>query len=354
MFKLLSTIAFLMICSAAETVAQVYVPPPIRVPAPVNSTPILVQREIGRTAAKRRKSVRRKSVKSPKSTSTKSTSTGRPVSTVNKPVPSTPAPATPAPATSAPATSAPATSAASTPPASFVNAQISNTGPAGLARQMPGIYGPYLANISRVRILQKGERRLTSGSTSKQSNGQKPGTQPAGGLQTATNTAFLASQPPFVPQQLAERLGKTQQERQQIESVLTKCLNFYTDNAIQKGVPLNDVARALNYFISTNYFVYSLGAGPTQAQMNATRDVIRANMAEDDAFRSMSDKQKQEAYETLIVLAGFVDLGYGTAKQSGDAGAAAQFRDMAKYNLETLLGAPIDKIHFTNYGLTLN
>ena len=119
-------------------------------------------------------------------------------------------------------------------------------------------------------------------------------------------------------------------------------------------MPLNDVARALNYFISTNYFVYTSGAGPTPDQMSATRDSIRANMAQDDAFRRMSDKQKQEAYETLIVLAGFVDLGVGTAKQSGDANAAAQFREMAKHNLETVLGVPIEKIHFTNDGLSLN
>jgi hypothetical protein len=234
-------------------------------------------------------------------------------------------------------------------------AQVATTGPAALARQMPTIYGPYLANISRVRILQKREKlSSTPGSASKRPVGQQPTTQPSGGLPAAPDTAFHPSQPPFVPRQLAERLGKTPQERQYIEGVLTKCLTFYVDTAIQKGVPLNDVALALNYFISTNYFVYSLGRGPTPEQMSATRDVIRTNMAHDDAFRRMSDKQKQEAYETLIVVAGFVDLGYGTSKQSGDANAAAQFREMAKQNLETLLGAPIEKIHFTNDGLALN
>ena len=238
---------------------------------------------------------------------------------------------------------------------SSANAQVYSTGPAGLARQMPTIYGPYLANISRVRILQKrGKLNSSPGSTSKRPVGQKPTNKPAGGLPAAPDTSFHASVPPFVPQQLAARLGKSQQERQYIEGVLTKCLNFYIDTAIQKGVPLNDVALALNYFISTNYFVYSLGAGPTPGQMSATRDLIRTNMAQDDAFRRMSDKQKQEAYETLIVLAGFVDLGYGTSKQSGDTNAATQFREMAKYNLETLLGAPIEKIHFTNDGLALN
>jgi hypothetical protein len=221
-------------------------------------------------------------------------------------------------------------------------AQIANTGPAALARQMPTIYAPYLANISRVRVLQKRGKLKTT-------------TQPAtGSLAPTSGTVFHPSQPPFVPQQLAARLGKTPQERQYIESVLTKCLTFYTDTAKQKGVPLNDVALALNYFISTNYFVYSLGRGPTADQMTATRDLIRANMVQDQAFRQMSDKQKQEAYETLIVLAGFVDMGYGTSKNSGNAGAAEQFREMAKHNLETVLGVPIDKIHFTNDGLELN
>ena len=220
-------------------------------------------------------------------------------------------------------------------------AQISTTGPAALARQMPTIYAPYLANISRVRVLEKrGKLKSSPSSTS---------SRPA-----AQDTVFQTSQPPFVPQQLAARLAKTQQDRQYIENVLTKCLTFYTDTAKQKGVPLNDVALALNYFISTNYFVYSVGRGPTPAQMSATRDSIRANMVQDDAFRQMSDRQKQEAYETLIVLAGFVDMGYGTSKKSGDDAAAEQFRQMAKYNLETVLGVPIDKIHFTDNGLELS
>jgi hypothetical protein len=241
--------------------------------------------------------------------------------------------------------------------AASVRAQVATTGPAALARQMPNIYGPYLANISRVRITQKnGKLSSTRGSTSKRPVGRTPNPQPSGGgLPAAEDTSFHASQPPFVPQQLAASLGKTAEERQFIESILTKCLNNYTDTAIQKGVPLNDVARALNYFIGTNYFVYTSGVGgPTLDQINASRDRIRANMSQDDNFRRMSDKQKQEAYETLIVLAGFVDLGAGTAKQSGDAKAAAAFREMAKYNLETLLGTSVEKIHFTNDGLVLN
>ena len=275
MFRLLSAIALGMSCFVAEVGAQVYVPPPIVVPRPVDLSNILITREIGRTAAQR---------------------SG--VYPADKPLTTT-----------------------------------------SLARQMPRISRPYLANISRVRILQKGTATA----------------QPVGELPAAqATTAFHASQAPFVPQQLAERLGRTKQERQHIEGILTKCLNFYGDTAKQKGVPLHDVAVALNYFISTNYLVYSSGAGPTPEQMSATRDSIRARLVRDVNFNRMSDKQKQEAYETLIVLAGFVDSGIGTANKSGDTEAAAQLRKTAKENLQTLLGTPIEKIYFTNDGLALN
>ena len=38
-------------------------------------------------------------------------------------------------------------------------AQISTTGPAGLARQMPRIYGPYMANRARIKYKQKHKQR---------------------------------------------------------------------------------------------------------------------------------------------------------------------------------------------------
>ena len=35
------------------------------------------------------------------------------------------------------------------------HSQVFNTGPAGLAQQMPRIYAPYLANMSRIKVLEK-------------------------------------------------------------------------------------------------------------------------------------------------------------------------------------------------------
>jgi len=56
----------------------------------------------------------------------------------------------------------------------------------------------------------------------------------------------------------------------------------------------------------------------------------------------------------LIVPAGFVDFGYGTAMKSNNNLLAKPFHEMAKQNLETVLGVPIDKIHFTDAGLAVD
>ena len=37
----------------------------------------------------------------------------------------------------------------------YSRAQVATTGPAGLARQMPSIYGPYMANRSRLKNQQR-------------------------------------------------------------------------------------------------------------------------------------------------------------------------------------------------------
>jgi len=219
-----------------------------------------------------------------------------------------------------------------------------------IARQKSRDYDANLGNLSRTRIVIK-PGKFPPGTQPKNPPGP---TTTSGRVPSDQTTTFRPVEPAFVPQQLAARMGKTPQEQQYIEDLLTKCLDFYTQTARQKGIPLYDVARALNYYISTNYFIYSEGAGPTKAQMDKTRAVISSNIVQDQNFRRMSDREKQESYETLIVIAGFVDLGYGTAKQSGNQNLAAQFHEMARHNLETLLSSPIDKIRFTDDGLVLN
>jgi hypothetical protein len=217
---------------------------------------------------------------------------------------------------------------------STAGAQVLSAQPAGLAAEMPRVYAPYLANVSRIRLLEK------------------PPHRPAR-IATAATT-FQVVGPPFVPRKLATNLGKTSWDRQEIEATLTRCLAQYAGGTRQRSAAFQDLARALVYFLATNHAVFSEGKRPpTQAQLDASRAAIRASMLADERFREMSDMQKQEAFETLVVLAGFVDLGYGAAKQIGDRAAAARFQEMARQNLEALLGVPAERVRFTSAGLTI-
>jgi hypothetical protein len=95
-----------------------------------------------------------------------------------------------------------------------VTAQIATTGPAALAQQMPRIYGPYLAMMSRVRVLQKQEQgNPVDGAGVTRPAGQVPAgrqssrpSSAAGTLPAKLDTTFHTVRPAFVPQQLAARL----------------------------------------------------------------------------------------------------------------------------------------------------
>jgi hypothetical protein len=54
-----------------------------------------------------------------------------------------------------------------------LRAQIATTGPAGLARQMPRIYAPHMANVSRVRNQQKKKAKQRRHKTTRTSNHQR-------------------------------------------------------------------------------------------------------------------------------------------------------------------------------------
>jgi hypothetical protein len=227
----------------------------------------------------------------------------------------------------------------------LAQAQTFNTGPAALARQMSTIYAPHLATINRMKVL---ENRRKLGAS--EAPGPAPGRASKSGASPAGDTTFRPARFALVPPLFAARLGKTPEERRYIEKTLDSCLDHYVELARRRGGEVHDVARAVSYFILTNYVIYRRGEVPTQPQIDAMRALLLTNMSADDTLRHMTNRQKQEAYETLIVLAGFADLGYGTMRNAGNEAGAEQFRAFAGQNLQTLLGVPPEKLHFTEEG----
>lgn len=154
------------------------------------------------------------------------------------------------------------------------------------------------------------------------------------------------------PQQLAAQFAKTPQDRQELEQLFMKCLNLYEDKARSNGGEVHDVARAMTYFVNINYATVK-GVPLSESQFNAMRDEVRTGLLNDDKFQAMSAREKQKMYETMAVMASYVMIGYSDSETKGDAKGLQLFREIAKENLEKLLGVPLSRVRFTDKGLDL-
>jgi Icc-related predicted phosphoesterase len=70
-------------------------------------------------------------------------------------------------------------------------------------------------------------------------------------------------------------------------------------------------------------------------------------------FRKMTDKQKQQMTETLVIMSGITNAGYLKAIETEDEQLLIEAHKVAKESLEQLLGVSIDKIKFNLSGMHL-
>ena len=138
----------------------------------------------------------------------------------------------------------------------------------------------------------------------------------------------------------------------QVFTVLTTILQAFDNKAQKVGRP-NDLALALSFFFATNASVYHDAGQPTDPQMVELRDTIAEALVEGNALSSMSDRQKQEMYEALVLFTGFALAAYEEGKQSGNAESVKVSQQLAGQNLLAVTGISPDKINFTDQGLSI-
>ena len=76
------------------------------------------------------------------------------------------------------------------------------------------------------------------------------------------------------------------------------------------------------------------------------REALAELAAEAGTFASMTDRQKQELYENLVISTMLAKAGYEEAQKGGDKANMAIYRDLAGQTLTAVSGLPPDKINF--------
>lgn len=173
---------------------------------------------------------------------------------------------------------------------------------------------------------------------------------------TATNqpsssggTTFRPVAASIAPQKLAAK-ASTPELRQKMQEFFADGLSNYEDLLRKQGLPTKDVVRATSFFIASAYQVAS-GNKLERSQVEAVRDDVRNALLDNEAFQKMSDREKQETYETMAIMGDFVMTGHTIGKQQNSEKIQKAFREMAKDQLERLLDTKINNIKITDNGI---
>ncbi len=135
-------------------------------------------------------------------------------------------------------------------------------------------------------------------------------------------------------------------------TLLKTLLQEFDKGARAAGKP-NDLALALSFFFATNASVYHDAGQPSDPQMVELRNTIAEALVEGNALNGVTDRQKQEMYETLVLYAGFALATYQEAKQLNSAETLKVSQQLAGLNLLAVTGISPDKINFTDQGLSI-
>lgn len=162
-------------------------------------------------------------------------------------------------------------------------------------------------------------------------------------------TNFVSSQQPLSVESFAQNLGGTPEEVQTLSAVLKQGLSAFEQEAERLERP-NNVGMAFAYLVGVCYLVY-YNEEPSESALLNLQASADAALGSSDEFKGLSDQQRQELYETLVLTATLPFMGYLEATEQQDQTLMQTYRDLAASTLLSTLGMHPDQLVFTEAGL---
>ena len=139
-----------------------------------------------------------------------------------------------------------------------------------------------------------------------------------------------------VAKTLAEGLGGSPEEKKLVAELVGTTKQAF-EGQPEMTAWRNNVAGALAFFFISNVVVANDAPEPSDASAEVIFQAFNQSLDGTPEFASMSNKDKQQLYETLLGFTGLPLAIYTEAKERGDAEQLAQARALAKGLLETVL-----------------
>jgi hypothetical protein len=211
-----------------------------------------------------------------------------------------------------------------------------------------------IGNIINDELWNRMRAKARARATSASSNGEaaSPQKTPA---QIDAAVRFRSTGTQLKTQSIADELsaGGTPEAKKQMFTILSTLLTEYEKAARAQGKP-NDLALALTAALVYNSSIYNGTPEPDDARIMEIRDALAELAVEDGTFAKMTDRQKQELYETAVISTMLAKAGYEEAKKTGDNASATIYRNLAGQTLQAVSGMPPDKVDLTSQAQSIN
>lgn len=214
------------------------------------------------------------------------------------------------------------------------------------------------ARIDRRKTEARMEARRRGNSNRPANSGGRPGTKSAGTTAPAADvvrgeTTFSPTGALIVPKELAQKYGKTAQEKREAEVAFTKSLGIYENFLKSKGYASNDMARVSSSLFITCMLSYT-NRDLTQKQRDGIYESFRDYYETDADFQALGDREKQKNYETNGLLWAFVSTISIAAEEKGDPKSLQKAKETAENIFRRFTGISIGSIRLTADGFEID
>ncbi len=147
-----------------------------------------------------------------------------------------------------------------------------------------------------------------------------------------------------VTKQIADTLGRDPKERATLLGILQEVKKSYEAEAAKAGKS-NNIAAALTFFLVTTSMAYHQTDAPADAVTDALVEVLQQELSAAPEFKSMTNLQKQQMHDWLVVSGGFILAGYLDGVKTSDAKELADYKELANECFKLVLGTGVEKFN---------
>ena len=151
---------------------------------------------------------------------------------------------------------------------------------------------------------------------------------------------------------LAGAFGRNEAEKGALKQAFQQIKQGYEVEAAKEGKS-NNLAAAMTFFIAVNVAAYHQTDLPSDEAGEKLFQSLQGTMAGIPAVVRLSNAEKQQMYDWLVCMAGFVATGYADAKQNGDAAGLKSLGELADYSMRLVLGVEVGKMAIASDGVSL-